>query len=111
MQPERAVVLALEAERPPAQKALSSATASASASTASPGVRRGPPAATITSQNAPAPSPNARPPVTRSRVAAAIASTTGGRSGRLATLGASLIVLVRAPRTDSSVQVSRYFAW
>ena len=39
------------------------------------------------------------------------ASTTGGRSGRLATFGATVTRSVRAAITDSSVQVSRNLAW
>jgi len=71
--------------------------ASLSAVTASPGVRRGPPIAAIASQKAPAPRPRStRPPESRSRLAAARASTAGGRSGRLTTLGASRTRSVRA---------------
>ena len=56
--------------------------ASASASTASPGVRRGPPMASIASQNAPAPRPSStRPPVRMSRLAA-LRARTGGLAQR-----------------------------
>ena len=44
-------------------------------------------------------------------MAAERASTTGGRSGRFATLGATRIVVVRAAITESSVQASRCRAW
>ena len=47
----------------------------------------------------------------RSSVATAWASTTGGRSGRLATLGATRTAVVRAAMADSSVQASRCLAW
>ena len=81
---------------------------SSSASTDSAGVRCGPPLAAIASQNAPAPRPSStRPPLSRSRLAAERASTAGGRSGRLATLGETRIRSVRPTITDSSVQVSR----
>ena len=46
-----------------------------------------------------------------SRLATLRASTAGGRSGRLATFGASLTVEVFAAITDSSVHVSRNRAW
>ncbi len=46
-----------------------------------------------------------------SRLAALRASTTGGRSGRLATLGATRTLVVAAATTDSSVQVSRKADW
>ena len=39
------------------------------------------------------------------------ASTAGGRSGRLATFGASWMLLVCEARLLSSVQVSRNLAW
>ena len=42
-----------------------------------------------------------------SRLATLRASTTGGRSGRLATFGARRTFVVCAATTDSSVQVSR----
>jgi hypothetical protein len=62
--------------------------ASVSAATASPGVRRGPPSPAMPSQDPPAPSPSStRPPESRSSVATALASTAGGRSGRLVTPG------------------------
>jgi hypothetical protein len=87
-------------------------TASASASTLSRGVSRGPPLAAIASQNAPAPSPSStRPPLMRSRLATLRARTTGWRSGRFATLGATRTFAVWAATTDSSVHVSRKRAW
>ena len=86
--------------------------ASASASTPSPGVSFGPPLAAIASQNAPAPSPSStRPPLRMSRLAALRASTTGWRSGRLATFGATRTLVVAAATTDSSVHVSRNRGW
>ena len=82
--------------------------ASSSASTASPGASRSPPAASMASQNAPAPRPSStRPPLRMSSEATDPASTAGLRSGRLATLGATRRVEVRAAMTDSSVQASR----
>ena len=60
---------------------------SSSARSASPGVRRGPPAASIASQKPPAPMPSStRPRLSTSRLATVLASTNGGRSGRLLTL-------------------------
>jgi hypothetical protein len=71
--------------------------ASSSASTDSPGVRRGPPIASTPSHNAPAPTPSStRPPLSTSSEAAAFASTAGWRSGRLSTSGSSVIRSVRA---------------
>lgn len=82
--------------------------ASSSASTASPGLWRGPPMAAMPSQNAPEPSPSStRPPLRMSRDAAALASTAGGRSGRFTTSGNSRTRSVRPASVDSSVQVSR----
>ena len=46
-----------------------------------------------------------------SRLATLRASTTGGRSGRFATFGASRTLVVWAATTESSVQVSRKRAW
>ena len=64
------------------------------------------------SQNAPAPRPSStRPPLRMSRLATLRASTAGGRSGRLATLGASRTVEVAAATTESSVHVSRKLGW
>jgi hypothetical protein len=86
--------------------------ASLSASTASPGARRGPPIASIASQIAPAPSPSSnRPPESRSRLAAARASTAGGRRARLSTFPDSRTLSVRAAAQVSSVQVSRNAGW
>jgi hypothetical protein len=86
--------------------------ASLSAVTLSPGLRRRPPIAAIPSQNAPAPSPSStRPELRMSRLATLRASTAGGRSGRLATLGASRTVEVLAAITESSVHVSRKRGW
>jgi hypothetical protein len=60
--------------------------ASSSASTNSPGVRRGPPKPAITAWKPPAPRPRSkRPPLSTSSDAAAFAITAGGRSGRFAT--------------------------
>ena len=82
--------------------------ASVRASTAARGASRRPPIATIASQNAPVPRPSsARPPDRMSSVATLLASTDGGRSGRLATLGATRTVDVWAAMTDSRVQASR----
>ena len=86
--------------------------ASASASTLCPGVSFGPPSAAIPSQNAPAPRPSStRPPLRMSRLAALRASRTGGRSGTLATFGATRTFVVAAATTDSSVHVSRNDGW
>ena len=86
--------------------------ASASASTAWPGVSLGPPTAAMASQNAPAPSPSStRPPLRMSRLATLRASTTGGRSGRFATFGATRTVVVCAATTEINVQVSRKRPW
>jgi hypothetical protein len=86
--------------------------ASSRASTLSPGVRRGPPIASIPSQNAPAPRPSStRPPLSTSRLAALRASTAGGRSGRFATFGATRTLVVCAATTDSNVQLSRNDGW
>ena len=86
--------------------------ASSSAWTASPGLRRGPPTATIASQNAPVPRPSsARPSLRMSSVATDWASTAGSRRGRLATLGATRTADVRAAIAESSVQASRCLAW
>ncbi len=86
--------------------------ASSSASTLSPGVRRGPPIATIASQNPPAPSPNAsRPPESGSRLAAARASTAGGRNGRLCTFAEICTLEVCAATQVMSVQVSKNASW
>ncbi len=85
---------------------------SSSASTARRASSRGPPTAAIASKNPPAPRPSStRPWLSRSTVATLRASTTGGRSGRLATLGVTMILDVAAAITDSSVQVSRNRAW
>ena len=46
-----------------------------------------------------------------SRLATLRASTAGGRSGRLATFGATRTFVVSAATTDSSVQVSRKRGW
>jgi hypothetical protein len=46
-----------------------------------------------------------------SRVAMLRASTTGGRSGRFTTFGATRTLLVRAATTEISVQVSRKRPW
>ena len=71
--------------------------ASLSACRACATLRRGPPIPAIPSQNAPAPIPSSnRPPLSRSMVAACLASTAGGRSGRLATLVNKRSWLVRA---------------
>src|SRR3954449_2137107 len=76
--------------------------ASSSASTLSPGVRRGPPIAATASQNAPAPTPSStRPPLSRSRLAAARAATAGGGSGRVGTVGGG------APRGRGERRVDR----
>ena len=85
---------------------------SRSACTASFGVRRGPPAATTASQNAPAPIPSSiRPRLSRSRLATVLASTNGGRSGRLVTLAVSRSEVVRAAMVPISAQASRNRAW
>ena len=82
--------------------------ASSSASTASPGASRTPPAASMASQNAPVPRPSStRPPLRMSSEATDPASTTGLRSGRFATFGATRRVEVRAAMTESRVQASR----
>ena len=95
-----------------AQIARMTSTASASASTLCPAVSRGRPSATSASWYVPAPIPSStRPPLRMSRLAALRASTTGGRSGRLATLGATRTLVVAAATTDSSVQVSRKADW
>ena len=68
--------------------------------------------AAMASQNAPAPRPSsARPPARMSRLATARATTAGGRSGRLRTLGLIVTRSVRAATNDSSVQVSRNRDW
>ena len=86
--------------------------ASESAVTDSPGVRRGPPMATIGSQNPPAPRPSSnRPLESTSRLAAARASTAGGRSGRLSTFGEMRRVSVLAATHVISVHVSRKAFW
>ena len=86
--------------------------ASSSASTASPGARRTPPAASMASQKAPVPMPSSTRPLLRtSSDATDPASTTGLRSGRFATLSATLTVEVRAAITDSRVHASRWRAW
>ncbi len=70
------------------------------------GLRRGPPKASIASQKPPAPSPSSnRPPLSTSRLAAALASTAGGRSGRLATSGKRPTRDVVAATMLSNVQV------
>ena len=97
---------------PAAQVARITSIASASASTAWPAVSRGPPTAAIASGNAPAPSPSStRPPLRMSRLATLRASTTGGRSGRFATFGATRTFVVCAATVASSVHVSRNRAW
>ena len=74
----------------PSQIARMTSIASLSASTPWPGVSLRPPIASIASQNAPAPRPSStRPSLRMSRLATLRASTDGGRSGRLATFGAS----------------------
>jgi hypothetical protein len=86
--------------------------ASLSASTDCPGLSRRVPMASIPSQNAPAPRPRStRPPESRSRLAAARATTAGGRSGRLSTLGAIRTRSVFAATQDRSVHVSRKRGW
>ena len=88
------------------------AIASVSASTDCFGVRSGPPIATIASQNAPAPRPSStRPPLSTSRLATLLASMSGSRSGRFATLSARRTLVVAAAATDSSVQASRKRRW
>ena len=83
------------------------AMASPRASTASPGERRGPPMVAMASQKPPAPRPSSkRPPLSRSMEAAALASTAGGRRGRLATSGNSRIRDVRAASVDRRTQES-----
>src|SRR5689334_10138524 len=86
--------------------------ASESPSTASPGVSRGPPIATIASQNAPEPKASSnRPPDNRSSDAAERASTAGWRSGRFSTFGATRNVDVDDKTHVISVQVSRNADW
>jgi len=86
--------------------------ASSSASTDSPGERRGPPIASIASQNPPAPMPSSiRPPLSRSSEATLRASTAGCRSGRFITFALSRIDVVRAATYDINVQVSRNRGW
>ena len=81
---------------------------SSSARSASPGVRRGPPAASIASQNAPAPRPSStRPRLSTSRLATVLASTYGGRSGRLVTFVVTRSDDVRASTVAISAQASR----
>lgn len=81
--------------------------ASSSASSDSPGLRRGPPYAAMASQKAPAPRPSSkRPPESRSIVAAVLASTAGGRRGRFATSGNTSMRSVEAAIIASSDQVS-----
>jgi hypothetical protein len=77
-----------------------------------PADRGGPPIAAIASQKAPAPMPSStRPPDRMSRLATAPASTAGGRSGRFATFGNTLIRDVVAAIAVSSVHVSRNAGW
>src|SRR6266516_2057114 len=81
--------------------------ASLSARRASATVRRGPPMPAIASRNAPAPRPSSkRPPLRTSMVAACLASITGGRSGRSATLGKKWTLLVCAASQVIWVKVS-----
>lgn len=81
---------------------------SLSASTDCPGVRWGPPIASMASQKTPAPSASAVLPADRrSSDAAALASTAGGRSGRFRTLPLTVTREVRAATQLRSVQVSR----
>ena len=85
---------------------------SSSARNASPGLRRGPPVASMASQKAPAPSPSStRPRLSTSRLATVFASTNGGRSGRLVTLAVTRSVEVRASTVAASAQASRNLAW
>ena len=84
------------------------AMASSSASTDSPGVRRGPPIASIASQKEPAPRPSSkRPPESTSSEAACLAIIDGPRRGRLATSGKKRTRSVRASRSTISAHVSR----
>ena len=95
-------------EPAPAHIARMTPIASSSASTAAPGASRTPPAASMASQNAPVPIPSStRPPLRMSSEATDPASTTGLRSGRFATFGATRRVEVRAATTDRRVQASR----
>lgn len=76
------------------------------------GPRRGPPYASMASQKPPAPRPSSkRPPLSRSIVAAAFAMTAGGRSGKLATSGKILKVVVDAAIIAISDQVSAKLRW
>ena len=82
--------------------------ASLSDSRAVRGARCGPPIPAIPSQNAPAPRPSSnRPPDRTSMVAACLASITGGRNGRLATLVTKWTLAVFEASQVSSVNVSR----
>jgi hypothetical protein len=86
--------------------------ASASASTDSPGVRRGPPKFAISSARPPAPRPSSkRPPLSTSSDAAAFAITAGGRSGRFATSVKNEMRSVSATSAGISDQVSRKRRW
>src|SRR5213592_2346801 len=86
--------------------------ASRSASTPSPGERRGPPIVATRSHEAPAPSPSSnRPPLIESSDIAAFAIIAGGRSGRFATSGKIVIRSVRASRSAISIHVSRKRRW
>lgn len=81
---------------------------SAKPSTASPGVRRGPPIPSTASQKAPAPSPRMKRPGWRTASeAAALAVMAAPRIGRLATSGMTWIRSVRARTVVRSVNVSR----
>ena len=85
---------------------------SSSARSASPGVRRGPPAASIASQNAAGAEAELDPPrLSTSRLATVVASTNGGRSGRLVTFAVTRSVEVRASTVAISAHASRNRAW
>ena len=88
---------------PPPHSALISAIASSSARTAAPGVSRGMPSWGIMSQIAPAPIPRmTRPPDSADSELIVRASAGAGRVGRLVTITAPEIVLVRPSRNPTA---------